>query len=697
MKTKSGLKSETTQKNLVSLFRKMETSHEDLLLVLGKYLDHPPAKIPFKQKKTDLLLIAEKIGRAFLPAQQKFIKGHPDGAIKHLRKCAPDLAVAARNLETIIFVGFIIREMIFDKIKEWFSLRRHKALLEAWGNFWLTALLEVINAYHRTSEKILNEKNLESSILFHTSQSLLTELDMETLLDKVVLHASMLLRIKETFLFMAETPGDKTGETPRLFLRAWNQEQETYGEHSVRCGEGPIGKVAKTLQPVVDNKFGKAARKLPFLTKATRIMAVPIIFSEKLLGVILAADQCRETDFAPEEKELFLRYASQIAVPLKNVLLYQEQSRIAKELEEKNHMGEAQSELILRKSVHLQIINEVSQRVNSSLDLREVLNLLEHQAAESIGINRCVIWLFDDKKMNLEAVSGLNLSSEKLLKMSMSYKDIRSSCFMKALSEHKAIDIKPGQDMDLFQRFLRGYFEIDAFLVIPLVLKDQAMGVMAIGDTRETHEFLDDEISLLLALANQTVLAIENARLYQKVKEQSITDGLTGLYNHRFFQLRFSDEFMNSQRYKNDLAVIMMDIDHFKLYNDTYGHIAGDLALKEIAGLTRATVRENDLVSRYGGEELAIILPMTNNEGALIVAERIRKAIAKCRFLGDMNVPQVSINVSLGVSEFKKEMKNREDLLQEADLALYAAKEQGRNRVIIYNPLLADTMVKKQF
>ncbi len=696
MKIRSALKSKTTQKNLISLFQKVETSQEDMLSVLGKYLDHPPAEIPFKQKKTDLLLIAEKIGRAFLPAQQEFIKGHPDRAIKHLRKCAPDLAAAARNLETVIFVGFIIREMIFDKIKEWFSLRRHNALLEAWEKLWLTALLEVIRTYLRTSEKILNEKNLESSILFHTSQSLSTELDMETLLDKVVLHASMLLRIKETFLFMAETPEDKTGETSRLFLRAWNQERETYGEYSIRFGEGPIGKAAQTLQPVVENKFAKAAKKLPFLTKATRIMAVPIIFSERLLGVILAADQSRETDFTPEEKELFSRYASQIAVPLKNVLLYQEQSRIAKELEEKNRITEAQSELILRKSAHLQILNEFSQQVNSSLDLREVLNLLVNQAAESIGINRCAVWLFDENRLNLETVSGLNLSSEKMIKMSMPYKHIRGTRFMQALSEHKAIEIRSNQDTDFCQKFLDNYFEINALLVIPLILKDHAMGLMAIGDTRETHEFLEDEIALLSALANHTVLAIENARLYQKVKEQSITDGLTGLYNHRFFQLRFADEFMNSRRYKNDLALIMLDIDHFKLYNDTYGHIAGDLALKEIAGLTRSTVRENDIVSRYGGEELAIILPMTNNEGAQIVAERVRQVIAECQFLGDMNVPQVSITVSLGVSEFSKEMNKREELLREADLALYAAKEQGRNQVIIYNPQLADTMSKNQ-
>ncbi len=696
MKTRSVFKSKTMQKNLVSLFRKMETSQKDILLVLDKYLDHPPTEIPFKQKKADLLLRIEKIGRTFLPTYKEFLKGQPERAIMSLRRAAPKLAADAGNLGTLIFLGIIIREMIVERIKKWFPRTRHDALLEALEKFWLTALMEVINAYYRTSEKILNEKNLESSILFHTSQSLSTELDMETLLDKVVLHASMLLRIKETFLFLAETPGNKTGETPRLFLRAWNQERETYGEYSICWGEGPIGKAAQTLQPVVVNKCAKAARKLPFLTKATCIMAVPIIFSEKLLGVILAADQCPEADFTSEAKKLFLMYASQIAVPLKNVLLYQEQSRIAKELEEKNWITESQSELILRKSAHLQILNEVSQQVNTSLDLREVLNVLESQAAESIGIDRCAIWLFDENKLNLEAVSGLNLSPEKLIKMSMSYKHIRSTRFMQALSERKTITIQPSQDTDFFQKFLREYFEINALLVIPLILKDQAVGVMVIGDTREAHEFLEDEITLLSALANQTVLASENARLYQTVKEQSITDGLTGLFNHRFFQLRFTDEFMNSKRYKNDLALIMMDIDHFKLYNDSYGHIAGDLALKEIAGLTRSTVRENDIVSRYGGEELAIILPMTNNEGAQIVAERVRQAIAECQFLGDLNVPQVSITVSLGVSEFKKVMNKREELLQEADLALYAAKEQGRNQVIIFNPQLADTMTKKQ-
>jgi len=223
-------------------------------------------------------------------------------------------------------------------------------------------------------------------------------------------------------------------------------------------------------------------------------------------------------------------------------------------------------------------------------------------------------------------------------------------------------------------------------LAVPLSLKKEAVGLLVVDDTREAHTFLEDEVSLISSLANQAVLAIENARLYLQVKEQAITDGLTGLYNHRYFQLRFSEEFAHCLRYGNDLAVIMLDIDHFKQYNDTYGHIAGDLALKEIANLARVSVRENDMVARYGGEEFVIILPMTNLEGAKIVAERIRESVKNCKFLGDLNAPQVTITVSLGISAFASRHENRELLLREADIALYRSKETGRDQAILYTP-----------
>lgn len=160
-----------------------------------------------------------------------------------------------------------------------------------------------------------------------------------------------------------------------------------------------------------------------------------------------------------------------------------------------------------------------------------------------------------------------------------------------------------------------------------------------------------------------------NARL----KAQSITDGLTGLKNHREFQDRLEDEMNRATRYHLPLSLIMLDVDHFKRFNDTYGHPAGDEVLKRLAKVLQIHARETDILARYGGEEFAIILANTDREHAMAAAERFRTAIA------DEPWPCRAITVSMGVSTLRLVPQSRADLATEADMALYACKSRGRN------------------
>jgi len=685
------LTSQVNQKRLATLFNRIEKNKKNLLSELENYLNELPKTIIDETNRRYLPAVVEIIFKELSQIRKKLNMGRADLAMKGLRKSAMQLASNSHSFSTFVGVWVVFREIVIAQSNDWFSERQRQSIIAAGEKFWTISLIEIMNVYLRFSDHIIRDKTLESSVLFHTTQSITTELDLESLLNKIVFHAGMLLRNKYVFLFVAESKCVNSNSEQRLILRASNQEAEAYGEYSLRFGEGPVGRVAEQRVPLIDNDYFRAQKKLPFLSNVSHILAVPITFSDELLGVLLAANQSHSAPITNSEKELLLMYAQQIAITFKNVLLYQEQARVARELEEKNQMLESQADLILRKSAQMVVLNEVSQKVNSSLDLKEVITLLARHAAESIGLDRCVVWLFDEMKVALEAIAAYGLSATVLDKMKFRLSEIRNTVFFKTLSELTPGQIMAGQDVELFSRILQGHMTVNAMLVVPLVLKEEAIGILAVDDTREAHEFLDDEITLVSAIANHTVMAIENARLYQKVKEQAITDGLTGVYNHRFFQIRFADEFSHSKRYGNDLSLIIMDIDHFKQYNDTYGHVAGDLALKEIANLTRTSVRENDIVARYGGEEFAIILPMTNVEGAQIVAERIRKSVMECRFLGDLNVPQVSITVSLGVSAYAKNLENRELLFRQADSALYAAKSSGRNQTVCYTPELLNT------
>lgn len=168
--------------------------------------------------------------------------------------------------------------------------------------------------------------------------------------------------------------------------------------------------------------------------------------------------------------------------------------------------------------------------------------------------------------------------------------------------------------------------------------------------------------------------------MYSHTKYMSVTDPLTGLYNRRHFENTIEREFLRAQRYKSDLSIAILDVDFFKKINDTYGHLCGDYVLKEIAYLILQNLRKTDMVFRYGGEEIIMILTETSLEKALIPIERLRKSIEEYPFFYDGN--NIKVTVSIGIEGFDEEIQTYEDMLDNADKALYIAKEQGRNKVI---------------
>lgn len=210
----------------------------------------------------------------------------------------------------------------------------------------------------------------------------------------------------------------------------------------------------------------------------------------------------------------------------------------------------------------------------------------------------------------------------------------------------------------------------------------EAFGILTLA-RGEGGEFSQDEISMCDIINSQSALVINNVRMYEKIKRFAVADGLTGLYNHRYFQEQLEKEYSRARRFNISLSMIMIDLDHFKQINDTYGHQQGDIILKGVAAIVKRCVRDIDLVARYGGEEFAIILPETPKKNAVVVAERIREAVAKTEFYAGDTLLQV--RASLGVSGHPDDdIKTRLDLVAKADKALYSAKEQGRDRVCLY-------------
>lgn len=193
-----------------------------------------------------------------------------------------------------------------------------------------------------------------------------------------------------------------------------------------------------------------------------------------------------------------------------------------------------------------------------------------------------------------------------------------------------------------------------------------------------------DELGQLASTFN--IMATDLEKTHQTLRETSIRDSLTGLYNRREFDRRLRDELKRCSRYHHPLSLLMLDLDHFKAINDGYGHPVGDKVLREVTKIIKNEVRDSEeMVARYGGEEFAVIMPETDKLGAAVLAQRIRAAVAAYTFSADETHP-LNVTVSIGLAGFPNDADSTEKLIVAADRALYAAKRAGRNRVCSFDP-----------
>jgi len=226
--------------------------------------------------------------------------------------------------------------------------------------------------------------------------------------------------------------------------------------------------------------------------------------------------------------------------------------------------------------------------------------------------------------------------------------------------------------------------QVGSVFMLPLLYEKELLGLLVFLSERP-GALNSYQIELLGVLGNQASASLVNARLHSEIERLAVTDGLTGLFNHRHFQEKLSLELNRLQRLPHPLSLLLVDIDFFKKINDAYGHPAGDVILKGVAAIVKTTVRNTDIPARYGGEEFAAVLAGTDREGAMTMAERLRKSVEGKGFLIDGK--EVRVTVSIGAATAPYDAEEREQLISRADEALYHAKENGRNRSVLWHEI----------
>ncbi|MCE5287437.1 MAG: sensor domain-containing diguanylate cyclase [Pelosinus sp.] len=316
---------------------------------------------------------------------------------------------------------------------------------------------------------------------------------------------------------------------------------------------------------------------------------------------------------------------------------------------------------------------QITSIVQKTVDEQEVLNDILNGIARELDFMNVSILLYDDEKQELKvkAYRGRNSTVQAALGEGIAG--------LAALKRELIYVDNLQQDSKFSEDIAMGE------VAIPLIIDDKLFGVLLIEITNG-RILQSYDLDLLRSLASQIAMTIAHANHVMTMKTEASTDGLTGLYNYRHFINVLQQEFKRALRYTRPLALLMIDIDFFKHYNDTNGHVAGDHTLQTVATLIKESCRDVDIVVRYGGEEFAVILPETTVQEANDIAERVRKNVAGYPFPNGNLQPNGRLTISVGISGFPDAIHSYSELVEFADTALYGAKRASRNCTCLYTP-----------
>lgn len=351
------------------------------------------------------------------------------------------------------------------------------------------------------------------------------------------------------------------------------------------------------------------------------------------------------------------------------------------------------NKILDQRLLEIQILYDISQSINFIADTHELLAKILQKTVEAVAAHHASIMLLNDTTDELEVKLIQGIAPHKLGDgpgpskprgefQTLGGARLKSNAGIagSVFASGKPLIINSAADHPDFVKLPDSSFEIRNMICVPLIANNKPYGVINVVNKGGGEPFNENDLRVITSIANQISLILEKAKLY----EQSITDGMTGLYIHRYFQARLDEEIIRARRYGSTLSLVMMDIDHFKNFNDSYGHQMGDKVLIGVADTVKTLIRSNiDIPARYGGEEFTIILPATDTDGAFKLADRIRHEISRRSF--DHDGKNLNVTISMGIASYPGQAGSKVDLIARADIALYKSKESGRNRVSIYD------------
>ena len=481
------------------------------------------------------------------------------------------------------------------------------------------------------------------AILYDAGQAVLSTFDLDGVLQQILIVARDYFHVQNAAILL---PDEKTKE---LYIGCYLGQHEGYDKIRLPVGSGITGAAVREKRPIYVSDVSKDPRYICTIASTCCELAIPLMSGDNVLGVLdLQTENPRHFD--SETIDLLTLFSTQASMALQNARLYS---------------------LERRRALQLEAINAIAKQTTAVLDLKELLAKVCSLIQHAFPVSHVSVLLKEEEDLVLRAHHGTltpRIPEGGRLPANV-------GLWGRALTAGKTIienDVTTASD------YVGFFLETASRMCIPLVSFGQTLGVLVL-DSEKADAFNPNDVQSLESVADICSTAIQNARYVDRVKQLAYLDGLTGIFNRRYFEMRIVEEIDRARRFGNGMALIMVDIDQFKRLNDEFGHLLGDEVLRQVSSVFHQQLRKIDVVCRYGGEEFAVLLSQTNSHHAFGVAEKLRRLVETWQFPG---VPR-PVTISAGIASFPEHGTERDELVKAADAGLYAAKLAGRNRVLL--------------
>lgn len=479
------------------------------------------------------------------------------------------------------------------------------------------------------------------AILYDASQAVLSTVDRDEVLQQILIIVRDYFHLNNVAVLLF----DKERNELRLCKQlGWDPGCENM---RLPLGTGITGSAAAQKRPLYVPDVSKDPRYVPNCAGTRSELAIPLMVRDGVVGVL----DCQSENldhFDAETTDLLTLFSTQASMALQNAHLHWLERRRASQLE---------------------AINSIAQETTLVLELKELLSKVCVKIQKAFQVSHVSVLLKDELDLVLRAQSGSLTArvaeGERL--------PAKAGSWGRALEAGKT---RIENDVKARPEEVGLYLETGSRMCIPLVSFGHTVGVLVL-DSKEDNAFSATDIQPLESVADICATAIQNAHYVERVQQLAYLDGLTGIFNRRYFEMRIAEEMERARRFESGMAVIMVDIDQFKHLNDEFGHLLGDEVLRQVSSIFHQQLRKIDVVCRYGGEEFAILLSQASSKDAVSVAEKLRRLVESWQFPG---VPR-AVTISAGAAIFPDHGTTRDELVKAADAGLYAAKQAGRNRV----------------